>query len=516
MMDNHQVSDNKRLAKNTAALYCRMLLSIAIGLYTTRVVLNTLGAEDYGIYNVVGGIVAMLSFLNAAMSGATSRFMAFELGRADFQRLRNTFSTALLIHAGIALVIFIVAETAGLWFVNAKLVIPADRLAAANWVYQFSILAAMVNVMQVPYNASIIAHEKMTVYAYVEILNVSLKLIIVYLLVIGTFDKLILYGGLTLCICIVIIFVYRGYCRRYFEECRTRLVYDKSILVPMLSFFGWDLYGNMCVTARQQGTNVLLNLFFGPIANAASGIATTVNGTLLGFTYNILMAARPPIIKSYAAGNIPVMLCMINNISKYMLLLVGAILIPILLEMPYIMQLWLKNVPEYTVVFCRLIFISGCIGIVNSAVIAGIHATGRIKLLSLLSGSFFLINLPVIYVFLRLGAPPWMAYIVHGVFVLPALIANCLILNRYVPEFRPWKFLFCNFASAVCVITLSLAVTVGLYYAVPRPSFGRLVLLAVASVVSVGIGTYLFVMNAATRRLCRNYISGIVMKLYPR
>ena len=303
-MAENKLSNNKRIAKNTIMLYIRMLLSMVVSLYTSRVVLNTLGVEDYGIYGVVGGVVAMFSFLNNTMSGATSRFLTFEMGRGDFKRLKNTFSSALIIHLLIVCAILLLAETIGLWFLANKLVIPVERMGAAHWVYQLSILSMAINVTQVPYNASIIAHEKMDVYAYVEILNVTLKLLIVYLLVIGDFDKLILYAVLTLVVSMTIAFIYRIYCIRNFEECRFEWNWNKNILKGLLSFSTYNLYGNFGSVMNMQGTNFALNHFWGVILNSASGIATTVANVVNSFTSNILVAFRPQITKSYAQGDI--------------------------------------------------------------------------------------------------------------------------------------------------------------------------------------------------------------------
>ncbi len=291
-----QSANNKRIAKNTLMLYIRMLLSMVVSLYTSRVVLEVLGVEDYGIYGVVGGVVAMFSFLNSSMAGATSRFLTFEMGRGDEQRLKDTFSSALIIHIGIALVVFILAETVGLWFLNNKLVIPDGRMHAAHWVYQLSILGMFVSVTQVPYNASIIAHEKMDVYAYIELLNVFLKLGIVYLLTIGNFDKLILYAILVLAVNVLVAVTYRFYCVRYYEESHFRCVLNREVLKPMLGFSIWEILGHFGFTFRTQGTNMVLNMFFGVIINSAVGIATTVQNVLSLFTNNVLVAIKPQII----------------------------------------------------------------------------------------------------------------------------------------------------------------------------------------------------------------------------
>ena len=293
-------ANNKRIAKNAIMLYLRMFLSMIVGLYTSRVVLDTLGVEDYGTYNVVGGVVAMLGFLNASMSGATSRFMAFEQGSGNKKRLAETFSSALIVHIGIALIVFILAETVGLWFLTHKLVIPEGRMSAAHWVYQCSILGAMLGFTQVPYNATIIAHEKMGIYAYFDILGVTLKLLIVYLLVIGNFDKLKLYAVLGLAVAIIMITLYRVYCIKKFEETHFRFVWKPNLLKPLVSFSAWNLYGNFGGVVQQQGTNFVINFFYGVVMNAAVSVGLTIANVVNLFASNLMTAFRPQIIKYYS------------------------------------------------------------------------------------------------------------------------------------------------------------------------------------------------------------------------
>lgn len=426
--------NTKRLAKNTIALYFRMLLSMLVSLYTSRVVLNTLGIEDYGIYNVVGGVVAMFGFLNASMSGATARFLSFELGKGDFQQLKKTFSSALIIHIGIALIILIIAETLGLWFLNYKLVIPADRMDAAHWVYQFSILSTLITITQAPYNASIIAHEKMAIYAYVEILNVTLKLLVVYLLVLGNSDKLILYSFYIFSVSTLIALIYRLYCIRHFNECRFHWIWDTSILKPMLSFSGWDLYGNMSVTVKQQGLNMLLNIFWGPLLNSANGIATSVQGAILGFSSNIITAAKPQIIKSYAESNIYQMKILIYKVAKYSCILMICISVPLIIEMESILSLWLKIVPPYAVTFCRILLVANCITTINLCLNIGIHATGNIKLLSFLSGSLSLMVPVISYIAFKLGAQPEWGYIISFILAFITIFTSHQILKKQIKE----------------------------------------------------------------------------------
>ena len=282
------ISSNKRIAKNTVMLYIRMLLSVVVSLYTSRVVLEVLGVEDYGLYGLVGGVVSMFSFLNSTMAGATSRFLTFEMGKGDESRLKATFSSALIIHIGIALLVLLLSDTVGLWFLNNKLVIPEGRMHAAHWVLQFSVLGMMVSFTQVPYNAAIIAHEKMDVYAYVELLHVFLKLGIVYLLSIGNFDKLILYSFLVMAVNVLIAFVYRIYCIKHYEETKFSPHFDKKISKEIISFSLYNLLGNMGTVVNTQGTSFVINKFFGLIYNAAATVGTTVSSVVTGFSSNIM------------------------------------------------------------------------------------------------------------------------------------------------------------------------------------------------------------------------------------
>lgn len=411
-----------------------MLLSMVVSLYTSRVVIGALGVEDYGIYNVVGGAVAILGFLNSSMSGATSRFLIYELGIGNVQRIKDTFSSAFIIHVVIALMIFILAETLGLWFLYTKLVIPEDRMYAAFWVYQFSVLAAMINVTQVPYNAIIIAHERMDVYAYIEILNVTLKLLIVYLLIIGTFDKLILYAVLVFIVSALIAFVYRIYCIKHFEECHIHWFWSKKILLPMLSFSGWDLYGNMAGIFRLQGTFILLNIFFGPVVNAAAGITSVVIGSLSALSLNVVTAFRPPMIKSYANKNIYQLHLLLERSISLTSLFLSVCAIPIVVEMHFILQIWLKLIPEYAIGLCQIAIISSFIGNMSTVLLIPIHATGNIKSLSFMGGTIYLLNLLLLYVFLKVGITPYVVYEINCMGILLTLVVNSIILKKQVKQ----------------------------------------------------------------------------------
>lgn len=497
--------NNKRIAKNTLMLYIRMLISVIVGLYTSRVVLNTLGASDYGVYNVVGGIVAMFSFLNTSMSGATSRFLTYEMGKGDQVRLAQTFSSAMIIHIGIALVVFILAETIGLWFLVNKLVIPGERMTAAHIVYQLSILSMMITITQVPYNASIIAHEKMDVYAYVELLNVFLKLGIVYLLLIGHFDKLILYATLVFAVSLLIAAIYRVYCIRHFKECHVKRERHKDIIRPMLSFSVWDLYGNMSVSFRSQGTSMLLNMFFGPLLNAANGIATNVHGIILGFANNVIMAFRPQIIKEYAANNIPRMSYLIENALKFTLALYLLIAIPLFAEADYVLKLWLKNVPDYTAFFLRIVLICSFMSLGKNIMNIAIHATGKIKKLSFLTGTILLLNIPMMYFAMKLGCNLYFSYStlvlidilspIICIFIIRSLIPNVHIVHVVIRGYLP------NIALAL-VVSLPISM-ISLYFS---DSFLRLCMTTLTSLAITTLFVLYVMLNHRQRLMVLNKI----------
>lgn len=429
------IDKNKRIAKNTLVLYFRMLVNMAVGLYTSRIVLTALGVDDYGIYNVIGGVVLILAFLNTTLSGATSRFLTFELGKNNLDNLKKTFSSALTIHIGIAVVILILAETIGLWFLENKLNIPGSRMFAARVVYQFSILSCMVSVTQVPYNASIISHERMDVFAYVSILDALLKLVIVYLLYFGEFDKLIAYALLLFVVTFIIALIYRFYCVRNYDECRYKFELDKKTIKPLLQFSGWDMYGNLSVVASIQGMNILLNLFFNPAVNAAAALGNQVRNAVSGFSANFLTAVQPQMVKDYAQQNFESMVRLVINSSKYSFLMSYILYFPLILENKFAMNLWLKEVPDFTVIFCQLTLIYSLIGAFVSPINMAIHATGKIKLLSLVTGSFFLITLPISYVLLRMGNSPVYPFIVNILIYILAYFSNLMILQKNIHEF---------------------------------------------------------------------------------
>lgn len=393
--------NNKRIAKNTIFLYFRMLLTMAVSLYTSRVILQTLGVEDYGIYNVVGGVIAMLSFLNGSLSGASSRFITYELGKGDSGNMKEMFSTILCMHFILAIVILILGESVGLWFVCNKLVIPAERMTAALWVYHCSILTAIISIISVPYNSLIIAHENMNAFAYISIVEVMLKLVIVWMLALFPYDKLIIYAILFLIVQFLIRMIYNQYCTKHFQESRTMPTYHPKQMKDIFVYASWTMNGYLAIVGYTQGINILLNLFFGPIVNAARGIAVQVESATITFVQNFQMAIRPQVIKSYASNNLEYMHSLIIASSKYGFYLMLLISFPILLCINPILKLWLGTVPEHTANFVQIMLFSGLLSPLKQALLQGIHATGDIRKFQLYEGTSLLTVLPISYVLLK-------------------------------------------------------------------------------------------------------------------
>lgn len=430
-MEN-QSANNKRIAKNTLLLYVRMLFGTLVSLYTSRVILQTLGVEDYGVYNVVGGVITMFTFLNGAMSSATSRYITFEIGKGNMEQLKKVFSTALQIHAIIALLIVILGETVGLWFLMNELVIPEGRMDAAMWVYQCSVVTAVVTIMSVPYNADIIAHEKMSAFAYISVLEIILKLAIVYLLVVLPFDKLKVYAVLILMVGLLIRYIYTRYCHKHFEESHYIHHIDKSLLKEMSSFAGWSFWGNLAAILYSQGLNMMLNIFFGPVVNAARGIATQIQGVVQQFVSNFQMALNPQITKTYASGELDKMHSLMFRSARFSFMLLFFLSLPIMLETNYILTLWLGIVPENTVIFARIIIaISLIYTIANPCVIAN-QATGKVKVYQAVVGGLLLLILPISYIVLKMGAPAYSVFIVHFCVESVAQFARMYMLRNMI------------------------------------------------------------------------------------
>lgn len=406
-----QTSKNKQVAHNTLFLYFRMILIMFINFYTSRVILVQLGIEDYGIYNVVGGIITMFGFLNGSMSTATQRFLTLELGKGNQSMLKNIFSTALNIHIFIAIIIIILSETLGVALLNFTMNIPKDRLFAANWVFQFSILTFCTNIIQVPYNAVLIAHERMNIYAYISILEVALKLGIVYLLAFMHSDKLIIYALLMFLSQFIIRTIYQIYCRKHFEECHYKFIKDKKLYKQMGNFAGWNLMGSLAWILRDQGINFILNIFFGPIINAARGIASQVSGSIMGFISNFQIALAPQITKHYAVNEIDKMENMSYQGIKFSFCILYIIALPFMLNIDFILNIWLKEVPEFASCFLILILIDSLVCVLfGNPLMTSLAATGEIKKYQIITSSVIFAITPACYIALKLGGGPQIVF----------------------------------------------------------------------------------------------------------
>lgn len=413
-MSTNTTENNKRIAKNTLLLYVRMLFMIVINLYTSRVILQTLGVEDFGIYNVVAGVITMLGFLTSSLGGASSRYITYDLGKGDMEVMKRTFGNILTIHFLLAGIIVVIGETLGLWFMSTQLQIPAEREIAAFWVYQFSILSSVLAVVSVPYNASIIAHEKMSAFAYITIADAVLKLAIVYALLIIPYDKLIVYAALFFCIQLFDRIVYSIYCRKHFEETRSKFGFDKQLFKEIFAYAGWTMNGNLAVIGYTQGLNILLNMFFGPVVNAARGVAVQVQNTAQHFCTNFQMALNPQLTKSYAIGNYTHMHQLLKASSKISFFLMLFVSLPIMLEADMILKWWLGIVPDHTVSFLRLILCSGLLYTLANPISVSVHATGKLKRFQLIEGTMLLSIVPISYLLLKFfHIPAEYVFLVH-------------------------------------------------------------------------------------------------------
>lgn len=447
-------SNNKRLAKNTLLLYLRMILIIIVGLYTSRIVLQTLGVDDYGIYNVVGGIVAMLAFLNTAMTAASQRFISFELGTGNLSKLKQVFSTSVNIHLAIAGIILLLAETVGLWFLNTHMNIAPERMTAANWVYQCSILTFIITVISVPYNASIVAHEHMKAFAYISMIEAALKLAIAYFLLVIHADKLITYSILVLCVSLIIRVIYGIYCKRNFEECIYKFSFNKELFKEMFAFAGWSIIGNLGFALKDQGSNIILNIFCGTAINAARGIALQVSGIIYNFSNNFIMALNPQITKMYASGNIEESKKLVYAGCRYSFYLLSIISIPVMINLDYLLSIWLDTVPLYT---SQFLFFSLVVALINSIVTpltTAMQATGKIKVFQIVISLIMVFELPMTYIILKLGFAPYWAMIPSVIVTIIGLIARFLLLKRLIKSYDFTYFIIHIVLNCFTIATL--------------------------------------------------------------
>lgn len=446
-------SSNKRIIKNSAMLFFRMLITMGISLYSSRIILENLGIEDYGTYNAVGSFVAMFGFINSSMTACTMRYLTHALGKGDNENLMKTFSTSLIIHIIIALIITILAETVGLWFIQNKLEIAPDSRDIAMWVYQISIITTIIMIISVPYNAVIVAHEKMSAFAYISVIDVLLRLFVALSISLFTNNKLIIYAILLLLIQLIIRLIYGVYCHHNFIETRGKLYFNRGLAKEMFSFATWDLYGNFSTVVRTQGVAILLYNFFGAVSNAASAISSQIQGTVMQIVNNVIMAVRPQIIKSYSAENFTRMNLLIERGTIFSFLLMVTIATPIMVELPTILKIWLVEIPEYTIVFCRTTLIFSAVTILSMYLSTGVHATGNVKRVSFINGTLYISVIPLAYIAYKLNAKAEIAYILNIFTAILGVLNFAWTLHIQMQTFSFSKYMKNVFIKCIIIIT---------------------------------------------------------------
>lgn len=506
-----KTQNNKRIAKNTLALYIRMLFMMIVSLYTSRVILHTLDVEDFGIYNVVGGVVSMFSVISGSLSAAISRFITYELGKGDKDKLIRIFSSSVTIQIGLGLIILVLAELVGVWFLNDKMNIPDGRIYAANWVFQLSILTFIINLVSVPYNAAIIAHEKMSAFAYISILEVIAKLVIVYLLIISPIDKLIFYAILMATVALMVRFVYGYYCKRHFEECTYHFIFDKELLKKMFGFAGWNFIGAASSVLRDQGGNIIINLFCGPAVNAARGIAYQVNTAINGFVSNFMMALNPQITKSYASGERDYMMTLIFQGARFSFYILLLLSLPVIINVHYILTLWLKIVPEHTTFFVQLVLIFTMSESISNPLITAMLATGDIRNYQIVVGGLQMINLPISYVLLRLGFIPETVLIV-AICISQCCLAARLYMLRHMIGLSVRQYLSRVYFNVLLVTVLSAIIPCVVFYHL-NETFVNVMFICVVSVICTCIVIYYIGCNNQERQFILSKVKTVRSKL---
>ena len=431
MTDNS--ANNKRIAINTILLYIRMLFTMVISLYTSRVILQVLGADDFGIYNVVGGVVVLFSFLTNAMTSSTQRFLNYNLGLKNESKVSHIFNVSILTHFTIFLLVLLLSETVGLWFVMTQLNIPVGRETATMWVYQMSVVTTLIGIMVIPYRASIIAAERMSIFAYVSILEGALKLVVVLVLSYMSFDNLVMYSILLTLVAMLNFFIYQIECRRKLSFTKYHFVWDKSQYKEMMSFSSWYLFGGMAMVGAKQGINILINIFYNVAVNAAVGVANQVRNAVFGFITSFQTAFNPQIVKLYAAKDTEQLLALIYRSSKFSYYLLFIISFPILLFCKEILSIWLVNVPDYAVVFTQLVIIASFTEALSAPLWTAIGATGKVQKYQILVSLIVFLDVPLVYVAFKLGMHPTTAFVITLIIGVLAYLYRLFYIRKFVP-----------------------------------------------------------------------------------
>ncbi len=504
-------ANNSRIAKNTLFLYLRMILVLLVSLFTTRVVLNSLGVVDYGIQNVVAGFVSMFSFLNTSMSNGIQRYYNYTIGKEGANSLTEVFNTALLIQFLLAVILVILLETIGLWYLNNKMVIPDERMETAKWLYQFSVLSLVLVIMQIPYSAAIMAHEHMNYYAYVSLFDVSFKLGFALWLPRVQYDKLFVYGCYGLVAAIISFILYFGYSKKHFKSLHIHYSFHKSLFKDMLSFSGWNVFGTFAYMLKNQGLNVLLNAFFGPVVNAARGVSTMIGSAIQGFQANIVIAFRPQTVQSYAEGNLTRVKNLMFSLSKISYLMLFMLSMPVIIELPYILSIWLgKAVPEHTISFSTLILSIMILSSLNTPLSQVVHATGKMKKYQIGTSLVICAILPIAWLALKLGGKPESVYVVSLILTVINQ-AVCQVLLKQVFPYSIIDYLKNVLWPCLLVTVVTVILPLIIHFFMPD-SFLRLIIVSAISLVSVAFSSYFLVMNKQEKILVMSFVRKIVRK----
>ena len=513
LQNMNQSENNKRIAKNSLFMGIRMVIVLAITLYTSRVILRVLGVEDYGVYNVVAGFVSMFGFFNSSLSNGIQRFYNYELGKNGVDGARRVYNMAMLIQILLAIIIVLPTELIGIWYLHNKMVIPEGRMFAAEWIFQLSLLTFVLHIIQVPYTAAVMAHERMDFYAVVSILNVLVSLGAVFLIPYLKGDALILYGILTTFIALITLLLYLLYSKRNFKEIVIERTFRSSLFKEMLSFSGWNIFGTLGHMLKDQGVNLILNFFFGPIVNAARGIANQVNGGLQSFVANITIPVRPQVVQSYSKGDLNRSLTLTYTISKlscYFLLLMA---LPIMLEIDFVLKVWLgNNVPEYTSVFVVIMVLNAFVLNLNSAVSGLVHASGKMRVYQLCGGTISIVSVVVVYIAMLIWNIPSIALIVLLVLDFIRQIVALLVLKNIINEFSLKKYVNEVVIPLIIVALLAMMLPMLIHHCMSE-SIMRFCVVLILSVLTVGGSIYTIGLNQVEKNLVKQLLINIRKKL---
>lgn len=504
-MSDNNTSNNKRLAKNTVVLYFRTLIVMIVHLYTSRVILATLGVEDYGVYNVVGGAVMMFSVVSGSIANAISRFITFELGKNNIERLKDVFCNSINIQIGIVVIVLVIGETLGLWFLNTYMNIPEKRMFEANIVYQCSLLSFIINLLSIPYNASIIAHERMTAFAYIGIVEVLLKLFVVIILPYFLTDKLVTYAILLVVVALIIRVTYVIYCKRNFIECHYKFSINKKLLGDMAGFSGWQFLTNTCWIVNTQGLNILSNIYFGVAINAARGIAHQVEGAIMQFVNNFTTAINPQIIKSYAQNEKEQFFLLIVRGAKFSYFLMLIIALPVLIETDFLLSLWLKDVPNMAVTFTRLSIFAALSNMLGSTGVTACMATGNIKKYAIIISAVGYLVVPITWMLFSLGYPAEMAYYVF-ISIYIVIIFVRLYVMKGLLGFPPMMYIKYVLIPIVIVSLLIVPVPLFLHFYITTGNIQRLIMVTVVSIVFSIIVIYCLGLDKSERNIVKSFL----------